>query len=43
MRTARAPGIAAIDDSSTDWSAAPTAGGRITRPWSIPGSVRFCT
>src|SRR3970040_2184730 len=43
IRTTRAPGTDAIDDSSTETSVAPTAGGRMTRPCSRPGSVRAWT
>ena len=38
-RTTRAPGMAAIDDSSTAFTVAPGAGGRITRACSMPGSL----
>ena len=40
MRTTRAPGIRAMEASSTDTSVAPIAGGRMTRPWSMPGTVK---
>jgi hypothetical protein len=43
IRTTCAPGIAAIDTSSTSTSVAPTAGGRITRPCSIRSTLRSWT
>ena len=41
-RTTLAPRRFAIDDSSTETSSAPTAGGRITRPCSMFGTLKSC-
>src|SRR5262249_44225296 len=40
MRTTRAPGIALMDDSSTETRVAPNAGGWMTRACSMLGSTR---
>jgi hypothetical protein len=39
IRTTRTPGSAETEASSTDVSVAPMAGGRITRAWSMPGTL----
>jgi hypothetical protein len=39
-RTTRTPGSCATEASLTETSVAPTAGGRITRPWSMPGTLK---
>src|SRR5687767_1630863 len=42
-RTTRAPGIPAIDDSSTASGPPPAVGGRMTRAWIMPSTLTSVT